>query len=284
MADGIVDDDINEKSNEIEFQFDDSAQHHDNLVFVFKDEYLEKIQEFRSDALGICVAGISENFTSRTKLPVAMLKELVDVLGDLIEGAVGIYIKPAIFFLSGTASPGAAVFSENLLLPEVLYKINIFATTFLYKLARAQNPNSKLELHEILEPNTIEIFDAAAARTLNKVGGTRLTQGIVLQDYQGSNLAIMSGTLRNSKTQLPELKEYPARYCGFIDGHSVARRFIALDINNKIINIDADFDLLYDQITNVLQGLRLKVNAEVAEWRRGDDLISVQLKSIELSN
>lgn len=273
-----------EKSNEIKLQVIDNTQHHGNLVIAFKDEYFEGIQDFKSGALGTLVTGLSEDLTSRTKLPVAMLTELVDVVGDLIEGAVGIYIKPALFFSNGNVSPGAAVFSENLLPPEVVYKMNIFATTFLYKLARIQNPNYKLEISEILKPNTIEIFDAAATRTLNEVGGTRLTQGIVLLDSQGANLAIMSGTLRNLKNQLPEPKEFPATYCGVLDGHSVGRRYVTLDINSKMINIDADFELLYDEITTVLQGLRSKVNARVVEWRRGDDLVSVQLKSIELSN
>jgi hypothetical protein len=209
-----------------------------------------------------------------------MLTQIVDVIGEIVEGAEGLYIKPTLIFSSGLASPGAVIFSPQPLASPILERLNIVIVEFLAKLKRKSNPAYTSEFVNAIKNEGKPVFEAAVYRTLENVGGKRLAHNITLLESKGERLAVMQGTLQALESELPKPVDCLMKYRGILVAHDVYLRRLKIMVGNRTMEIGTDFEKHHGAITHVLHVLMANVVVDVVESRRDDRVVSIELKDI----
>lgn len=261
-----------------------SEANHHNFVMVLKDSYSEEIEDVDTKSLGNIVAGVSAELTSRTRIPVGVLIHLIANIGDIVDGAHGLFLKPTLIFDSNSVSPGAVVISETQLSEKIKTDVCIVTSDFLGKLIRKPQEGHSIFYKNAVQEEKVEpIFVAALEKTLEEVGGKSLSHKVALLDAEGDTIHTLEGIMRRpGSSKAPEPGE-PTKYNGILMGHDIGKRKIVLEVEKRRIEVDVDFDELFDKITKVLHVLRANVVAEVIESKLDNQIVSIDLKSIDFN-
>ncbi len=253
---------------------------HENIVMALRDEYKEPLTNVSTGAFGLLVTGLSEDFTSRTRIPVGMLTEVVDAIGEIVEGAKGLFIRPALIFTTGFVSPGAVIFCTEPVSMQVSDKLNIVIVEFLAKLKRKSNPDYTIEFIDAIREDGLIAFEVAVNKTIENVGGKRLTHDITLLEPKGGRLAIVNGTLQAPHSDLPEPSKREEKYKGILMAHDVSQRKIKIKKGDKMVEISTDFETHHVAITCVLSKLMAEVIVDVVESHRAGEIVGVEMNNI----